>query len=400
MGWYKEYLQDLADIQQEKETKEFTGWLIFYGILIGIFLCGFVFAFDFWQDSEYLKAIGCFFGCLVLMALTLLSSIKGGCLGILAFVAMIACAVWWVCKILLVSKYIGFWKDSDGAVIQIQKRDQEICCTIHSINGDFKVKLVDDKLCGTDTSYCFSFNDDSLYYESGKVSAVYARIDEDEYNKLYEQEIKNKKDAESSKVLKKTKQKKQKKQTKEKNKGDISEPFKSFSLNPLPGNISTAWFIQGKDAKKEVRGDETFCNYVGRVSLKENSEGVCQDITIWHVMRVYGSYVEKNGEKIKVNGAICEYDIKQPGGGVHLTATHRHSCPDILASVAGGGKPVFVGEWMLKPNEDPGKYYKKGFVEVPMDFDINPKFVKFMGKKYESQLDYWQDQFRKWDAEK
>lgn len=179
----------------------------------------------------------------------------------------------------------------------------------------------------------------------------------------------------------------------------ISEPFNSFSLNPLPGE-STAWFISGAQAKTEMQGEQTFCRYAGRVSLKETPGGYCPDITIWHIKQVYGSYDERNGEKIKVRNAICEYDVKQPGGGVHLTITHRHRCPDILISMVIHGKPNFVGEWNLQPNEEPGKYFKKGFVEIPVYFDINPIFVKFMGLKYENQLDYWYAQFRKWDAEK
>lgn len=178
----------------------------------------------------------------------------------------------------------------------------------------------------------------------------------------------------------------------------ISESINSFSLNPLPGE-STAWFIGGNQAKKEKQGKQTFCRYAGRVSLKETPDGYCPDITIWHIKQVYGSYDEKNGEKIKVRNAICEYDVKRPGGGVHLTLTHRHRCPDILVSMVINGKPNFVGEWSLQPDEDPGKYFKKGFVEIPMNFDINPMFVKFMGLKYEDQLDFWYAQFRKWEAE-
>lgn len=179
----------------------------------------------------------------------------------------------------------------------------------------------------------------------------------------------------------------------------ISEPFNSFSLNPLPGE-STAWLISGSQATIEKQGKQTFCRYAGRISLKETHYGYCPDITIWHIKQVSGSYDERNGEKIKVRHAICEYDVVQPGGGVHLTITHRQRCPDILVSMVIQGKPNFVSEWNLQPDEDPGKYFKKGFVETPMNFDINPMFVKFMGLKYENQLDYWYAQFRKWDAEK
>lgn len=178
----------------------------------------------------------------------------------------------------------------------------------------------------------------------------------------------------------------------------ISEQINSFSLNPLAGE-STAWFISGNQAKIEKQGKQTFCKYAGRVSLKETPDGYCPDITIWHIKQVYGSYDEKNGEKIKVRNAICEYDVKQPGGDAHLIITRRHRCPDILVSTVIYGKPNFVGEWNLQPDEDPGKYFKRGFVEIPMNFDINPMFVKFMGLKYENQLDYWYAQFQKWEAE-
>ena len=178
----------------------------------------------------------------------------------------------------------------------------------------------------------------------------------------------------------------------------ISEPFNSFLLNPLAGE-STAWFISGYQAKIEKQGKQAFCKYVGRISLKEGPDEYCPSITIWHVKQVYGSYDERNGEKIKVRNAICEYDVKQPGGNAHLTIMHRHRCPDLLVSMVSQGKPNFVGEWNLLPDEDPGKYFKKGFVEIPMNFDINPMFVKFMGLKYEDQLDFWYAQFQKWDAE-
>jgi len=179
----------------------------------------------------------------------------------------------------------------------------------------------------------------------------------------------------------------------------ISEPLKSISLNPLPGK-STAWSIDGKNAKKEIRENQTFCNYVGRVSLKEAPGGYCPDITIWHIKKVYGNCDEKNGQRTRCRDAICEYDIKQPGGGVHLTAMNRRKCPDILVSMIIRGKMTFVGEWNLQKDEEPELYFKKGIVEVPLGFDINPVFVKFMGKKYEDQLDYWYAQFRKWDAQK
>ena len=178
----------------------------------------------------------------------------------------------------------------------------------------------------------------------------------------------------------------------------ISEHIHSFLLNPLAGE-STAWSIKGNQAKIETQGKQTFCRYAGRVSLNATSDRYCPDITIWHVKQVYGSYDERNGEKIKVFHAICEYDVKLPGGGAHLTITHRRRCPDIFVSMVINGKPKFIGEWNLLQDEDPGKYFKKGFVEIPMNFDINPMFVKFMGLKYEDQLDYWYAQFRKWDAE-
>lgn len=178
----------------------------------------------------------------------------------------------------------------------------------------------------------------------------------------------------------------------------ISEHFHSFSLNPLAGE-STAWFINGNQAKPETRDKQTFCRYAGRVSLKAQPDRHCPDITIWHIKQVYGSYDERNGEKIKVFHAICEYDVKQPSGGAHLTITHRHCCPDILVSMVIQGKPKFIAEWNLQSDEDPGKYFKKGFVEIPMNFDINPIFVKFMGLKYENQLDYWYAQFQKWETE-
>ena len=178
----------------------------------------------------------------------------------------------------------------------------------------------------------------------------------------------------------------------------ISEPFKSISLNPLPGE-STAWSINGNSVKKETRGKQTFCNYAGRVSLRETPNGYCPDITIWHIKKVYGECDEKNGQRTRCRSAICEYDVKQPGGNAHLTAMKRKKCPDILVSMIIRGKMSFVGEWNLQKDEEPEQYFEKGIVEIPLGFDVNPVFVKFMGKKYENQLDYWWAQFRKWDAQ-
>ena len=180
----------------------------------------------------------------------------------------------------------------------------------------------------------------------------------------------------------------------------VAESFKSFNLNPMFGGESTNWTIDGRDAKAIKRGKQTYCNYAGRISIKETPGGFCPTLTIWHLKTAYGSYDEKNGKRVKCRNAICEYDVTQPGGGASLTATHRKSCPDILISMIINGRMDIVGEWNMQMGEDPGIYYKSGHVEIPMNFDIDPLFVKFMGLKYESQLDFWYTEFQKWEKEK
>ena len=179
----------------------------------------------------------------------------------------------------------------------------------------------------------------------------------------------------------------------------VSEPFKSFDLNPMFGGKSTAWTINGNNAKKVRHGKQTFCNYAGRVSIKETPGGICPDLTIRHLKTAYGSYDEENGKRVKCRGAVCEYDITQPGGAATLTAIRRKSCPDIIVSMIIGGRIEIVGEWNMEIGEDPGEYYSSGHVEIPMNFDIDPMFVKFMGLKYENQLDFWYAEFQKWEKE-
>lgn len=80
----------------------------------------------------------------------------------------------------------------------------------------------------------------------------------------------------------------------------VAESFKSFNLNPIFGGKSTNWTIDGSDAKTVKRGKQTFCNYAGRISIKEAPGGYCPTLTIWHLKTAYGSYDEKKRKKSEV----------------------------------------------------------------------------------------------------
>lgn len=79
MGWYKEYLQDLADIKAAEDRQSVFGCLT---IVIWLVCCGLAaYAGTCWLNDEYLKALGLCALCLLLQIPTFFSAAKGGCGG-------------------------------------------------------------------------------------------------------------------------------------------------------------------------------------------------------------------------------------------------------------------------------------------------------------------------------
>ena len=100
MGWYKEYLQDLAEIKAEREANTFIFFFLAASFVsfIGLIILGF--GIQWWGEERYLEAIGLFVVWVLLFVPTFRLFITAGggygigCLGVIFFIIAIGCEIW------------------------------------------------------------------------------------------------------------------------------------------------------------------------------------------------------------------------------------------------------------------------------------------------------------------
>ena len=96
MGWFREYLDDVKQMQEEQEAREMGYWLVGYGILAAINLLFLMWGFEYWRDGDYLKSIGSFLGCILFIVIPAIATLKGGCIGVVSTILIIVADVYMV----------------------------------------------------------------------------------------------------------------------------------------------------------------------------------------------------------------------------------------------------------------------------------------------------------------
>ena len=191
MGWYKEYLQDLADIKAAEE-RESNFFLL--SIICGVIgLASLYFVVNFWDNSNYLYSIGCAILFLLMLPPTFICIAKGGGGGC---GSLIFCLIIVSCDIYVVygtyeneefKKHIeGYWKNDNNAIFEISK-DESGVYFIYDIEGKDIAKKQDNKICGensVDGNFCINVKGNSAYYETDGDTTAYTRINKEEYDKI------------------------------------------------------------------------------------------------------------------------------------------------------------------------------------------------------------------------
>ena len=190
MGWYKEYLQDLADIQAAEDRKNAFG--------IGAFICaiiGFVAIWkvvEYWVNSDYLYSIGCAALFLLMLPPTFICSAKafaGGGGAFFLCLILVGFEVYVVYKMNedgTFTHFEGYWKNDNNAVFEIYK-DNSGAYFIYDIDGKVLVKKQNNKICGENlfnTDFCINVKGNSAYYEINGDTITYTRISKEEHDKI------------------------------------------------------------------------------------------------------------------------------------------------------------------------------------------------------------------------
>lgn len=228
MGWLKEGLQDLAEIQAAEDKRQNFG--------LGGAICGAIglgalcFVVYFWANSNYLYSIGCAILFLLMLPPTFICGAKSGCggCGSLIFCILLVC-----CDVYSVNwlynqeefpvpknakHFEGCWKNDSNAFFEVVD-DQSGAYFIRDINGKFIATKQNRKICGKNSlnkDFCINVKGDSAYYEIDGATTNFIRISKEEYDKIFEMRqnaIMEQKQAESAKNQSKPKtiQKKKKK---------------------------------------------------------------------------------------------------------------------------------------------------------------------------------------------
>ena len=189
MGWYKEYLQDLADIQAAEDRKNAFG--------IGAFICaiiGFVAIWkvvEYWVNSDYLYSIGCAALFLLMLPPTFICSAKafaGGGGAFFLCLILVGFEVYVVYKMNedgTFTHFEGYWKNDNNVVFEIYK-DNSGAYFIYDIEGKDIAKKQDNKICGKNSSdgvFCINVKGNSAYIETDDDTTAYTRISKEEYDK-------------------------------------------------------------------------------------------------------------------------------------------------------------------------------------------------------------------------
>jgi hypothetical protein len=188
MGWYKEYLQDLADIQAAEDRKN--------AFLIGALISGFigfvslVYVVDFWVNSHYLYSIGCAVLFLLMLPPTFFCLAKsggGGCAALFCCLIVVSCDIGSVYAMYddITKHFEGYWKNDNNVVFEIYK-DNSGAYFIYDIEGKDIAKKQDNKICGKNSSdgvFCINVKGNSAYIETDDDTTAYTRISKEEYDK-------------------------------------------------------------------------------------------------------------------------------------------------------------------------------------------------------------------------
>ena len=190
MGWYKEYLQDLADIQAAEDRKNAFG--------IGAFICAFIGfvaiwkVVEYWVNSDYLYSIGCAALFLLMLPPTFICSAKsfaGGGGAFFLCLILVGFEVYAVYKMNedgTFTHFEGYWKNDSNEVFEIFE-DKSGAYFIYDIEGKAIAKKQDNKICGKDlfnTDFCINVKGNSAYYEINGDTISYTRINKEEHDKI------------------------------------------------------------------------------------------------------------------------------------------------------------------------------------------------------------------------
>lgn len=161
----------------------------------------------------------------------------------------------------------------------------------------------------------------------------------------------------------------------------------SFSVNPLKG-VSSAWFIDGREGVlRGEGGDGPYCVYRRVIAVpagKDRGSWACPDVTVRHLRDV--DLVRVGGRCL---GMVCGYDVADPGGGAVLTTDPVAECPDVVVTVAYGGRVEAVSAKYLEPGEDFRAYYAPGRV-ADIFLDTTPGvYERCATARYRAQVRYW-----------
>lgn len=202
MGWLKEGLQDLAEIQAAEDRKSAFDTaalicaLIGFGAIIGVV--------HFWCNSEYLYSIGCAFLWLFMLPATFICSAKGGggCLGILVCFVIVGCDIGSVIygyreglihESPKAKVYTGYWKSESNTIYEIFQDKSGHYYIIRNPNENLSATKEKAGLCGHNTlnkAFCIDVKEDSAYYEMGGVTTNFVRISKEEYDKIFDMQQK------------------------------------------------------------------------------------------------------------------------------------------------------------------------------------------------------------------
>ena len=161
-----------------------------------------------------------------------------------------------------------------------------------------------------------------------------------------------------------------------------------FVTNPFRGG--TAWFLDAGHARLYRDGDgRAMCSYLYDLEFPAYRDGrtgahYCPGITVRHL---YRADIVRTGGKCR--GFVCGYDIAIPGGGAQLTTDRVAYCPDIVATVAQGGRMDVVAAKTFRAGEDATPYFRNGAL-IDMLLTSEDILVDSCGgERYRGQLAYW-----------
>ena len=167
----------------------------------------------------------------------------------------------------------------------------------------------------------------------------------------------------------------------------------TFSVPYVPGGRGTAWHLEGYQARLSVKGGRHVCTFLKDVDVPayrdtdpDTNEEFwdCPDVTVRHLRK---TYLVREGGKCK--GMVCRYDLIEPGNQDGLVTDQVEYCPDIIVTVAGGGRMEVIGWKYYQPGDNPAEYFERGY-PLNMDLSVTRKKLELCATpEYRAQLDYY-----------